>query len=64
MNMTYNETSALMGAMRNVEIYAEAKALEYAKETPDFKNINKYNDKISEGKQIIWDFANQQGNYK
>tara|TARA_R110000868_G_scaffold297725_1_gene558027 strand:+ start:333 stop:521 length:189 start_codon:yes stop_codon:yes gene_type:complete len=62
--MTYNETSALMGAMRNVEIYAEAKALEYQKETTDFKKVNKYNDKINEGKQIIWDFANQQGNYK
>lgn len=62
--MTYKQTSELMSAMCNIEIYAEANSLEYQKEKPDFKTIDTNNDRMNEAKQIIWDMANQQGDYK
>ncbi len=56
--MTFEQTSELLSAMNAMTMYAEARAIEFQSENPDFAEIDRYEEKIAKAKNVVWEIAN------
>lgn len=56
--MDLKQTSELLSAMNAMTMYAEARAIEFQSDDPDFMQIDKYEAKIAKAKQTVWEIAN------